>query len=32
VADLVCGEDTRTDAFAERYQAHLVALAGHLST
>ena len=25
VADLVCGEDTRTDAFAERYRAHLVA-------
>ncbi len=32
VADLVCGEDTRTAAFADRYQAHLRALAGHLAT
>ena len=31
VADLVCGEDTGSEAFAERYQAHLEALAGHLA-
>jgi AcrR family transcriptional regulator len=30
VADLVCGEDTSTDAFAERYRAHLRALADDL--
>ena len=31
VADLVVGEDTRTDAFAERYRAHLRAFAAHLA-
>jgi TetR/AcrR family transcriptional regulator len=31
VADLVCGEDTRTETFAERYRAHLEGLAAHLA-
>ncbi|MGZ4760708.1 MAG: TetR/AcrR family transcriptional regulator, partial [Acidimicrobiales bacterium] len=31
VADLVCGEDTRTADFAERFQDHLRRLAGHLA-
>ena len=31
VADLVCGEDTRTPAFAERYREHLRRFAAHLA-
>jgi AcrR family transcriptional regulator len=31
VADLVCGEDTRTEAFARRYRRHLRRLADHLA-
>ncbi len=31
VADLVCGEDTRTEAFARRYRHHLRRLADHLA-
>jgi TetR/AcrR family transcriptional regulator len=30
VAELVCGEDPRSDEFAERYRAHLGRLAAHL--